>query len=200
MADWRWGALDAICSRKGTACTQSTSFRDDRTAMAATHAKLILIAIIVHACFSLGGAFSAVFAAFSGGDALYGWAQGFSDLKRGLSVSSTRYYTICLIVAVLSVPLTLGVTNAWLLARERRYRWLAMLAVSFLVAMISLAFYLIAAFLPLPGSARLGVYVDIAVRWVAPFTLAAWLALVPISSLVAHAFLSVLVGATRAAP
>lgn len=164
------------------------------------HIKLAFTAIIVHACLSLGGAFSAVFAAFSGGDALRGWTQGFSDLQRGLSASGTRYYAICLILAVLLVPITLGATNAWLLAGKRRHRWLTMSVVSIFVAMTSLFFYLAAAFLPLPGSVRLGANVDIAVRWAAPLTLAAWLALVPLSSLLAHACLSALVRMARTEP
>lgn len=152
---------------------------------------LVLVSIIVHGIVSTGGGFSLIFGWLAQGDPVGGWARHLTDLGRGLSLPSTRYYAVCLIIAVASLPVIVGVTDAWLIGAKRRRASLTIFAAGIVVALTNLLFYLTAAYLPPPGIPPVNAYGDIVVRLVAPLMLSAWLLITPLLALCAHAILSI---------
>lgn len=154
----------------------------------------LTLSITVHMAISIGGVFTLIFAWLSHGDPYAGWLQGFRDLARGFAVPVTRYYAVCLVIAVTTVPFVLGMIDAWLIAGRRRYGSLIILGYGTVVALTSLVFYMGASYFPPPAVRIAGGYADIAVRLVAPLMLAGWLLLIPVSTLIAHAIVSIALG------
>lgn len=160
----------------------------------------LILSVAVHMSISIGGVFTLIFAWLSHGDPYTGWVQGFRDLAWGFAAPVTRYYAMCLVIAVSAVPLVLGTVDAWLIVGKKRYGSLAILGYGILVASSSFVFYLGASYFPLPSVRVAGGYADIAVRMVAPLMLAGWLSLVPVSTLLAHAVLSIALGRAGRSP
>ena len=152
------------------------------------------LSVAVHMSISIGGVFTLIFTWLSQGDPYAGWGQGVRDLARGFAAPVTRYYAICLVIAVSSVPLVLGMIDAWLIFGKKRYGSLVILGYGIIVALTSFVFYMGASYLPSPTGRVAGGYADIAVRLVAPLMLAGWLSLIPISTLIAHAIVSIALG------
>ena len=93
--------------------------------------------------------------------------------------------------------MVLGAIDVWLIVGKKRYGSLVILGYGIIVACSSFVFYMGASYLPPPTVRVAGGYADIAVRLVAPLMLAGWLALIPVSTLLAHAILSIALGRAR---